>query len=94
MRLRSTPLNDYRREGDDPEVIFEHTKSGARHVIAQVVEFKGHWSLDIREWLGAPDDRVATRRGISVPLGVMRELGQAILAASPQDDCGETFTAD
>jgi hypothetical protein len=77
--------NDY-RSGTGEAVIFEHAKSGNKRLVAQYAEFKGHSYLDIREWLDQADGRRATRRGVSIPLGVVRRLAEALLACPPDGE--------
>ena len=77
--------NDYRSEARKA-VIFEHAKSGNKRLLVQYAEFKGHSYLDVREWLDQADGRRATRRGVSIPLGVVRRLAEALLASCRPDD--------
>jgi hypothetical protein len=69
----------------DPNVIFEHVRTGNRRLVAQLTEFKGHRFLDLREWMVSGDERTATKKGVTVPLGVIRRLGEALLTASQSD---------
>jgi hypothetical protein len=77
--------NDY-RSGTGEAVIFEHAKSGNKLLVAKYAEFEGHSYLDVREWVDEPDGRKPTRKGVTVPLGVVRGLGEALLGSSPPDD--------
>lgn len=76
--------NDYRSEARKA-VIFEHAKSGNKRLVVQYAEYKGHSYLDVREWLDQAGGRKATRRGVSIPLGVVRRLAEALLASCPPD---------
>jgi hypothetical protein len=87
--LKSTPANDFGREVGDTEVIFEHAKTGNRLLIAKLDEFKGHRFVNIREWVNGSEGRTPTKKGVSVPLGVMKRLGEALVAFSPADDAGD-----
>ena len=82
--LRSVPNEN--RSGAGDAVIFEHAKSGNKRLVVQYAEFKGHPYLDVREWLDQADGRRATRRGVSIPLGVVRRLAEALIASCPPDD--------
>ncbi len=62
-------------------------------LVAQLTEFKGHPFLDLREWVVRSDERTATRKGVTVPLDVIRRLGEALLAASSCDRSEEPSQA-
>jgi hypothetical protein len=81
--LKSVPNEN--RSGAGNEVIFEHAKSGNKRLVAQYAEFESHSYLDVREWVDEPDGRKPTRRGVTVPLGVIRRLAEALLASCPPD---------
>jgi hypothetical protein len=86
--LKSTPANDFGKEVSDGKVIFEHPKSGNKLLIAKLDEFKGHRFVNIREWVNGPQGCTPTKKGVSVPLGVMKRLGEALVAFSPSEDAG------
>lgn len=82
--LRSVP--DEYRSGAGDAVIFEHAKSGNKRLVVQYADFKGHSYLDVREWLDEANGRRPTLKGVSVPLGAVRRLAEALLASCPPDD--------
>ncbi len=83
--VNSTVANDQDYEVDGSQVIFEHVRSGSKRLIVQFAEWKGHPYLDVREWMDGPGGRTPTKKGVSVPLGVMRRLGEALLAERPAE---------
>ena len=82
VHMKRSSAHDYRDEAGEQQVLFEHIKSGNRRLVAKFAEYKGHPYLDIREWVAGADMLTPTKKGISVPLGVMRQLGEALVTAS------------
>lgn len=74
-------------------VIYERAKRGGMTVRATIAEFQGSRFLDIREWAEQAGQPLATRKGVTMPLDAMRELGEALIAASASNDSSGLPTA-
>ena len=67
-------------------VLFERRKRNGAIVRVEMDSYKGHPFLNIREWAERGGKLLPTRKGITVPLDAMRDLGKALLVASAEDD--------
>jgi hypothetical protein len=66
--------------------LFEHHKRNGAIVRVEMDNYKGRPFLNIREWAERGGELLPTRKGVTVPLYVMRDLGRALLAASADLD--------
>ncbi len=67
-------------------VLFEHAKRGGAMVRVTIADYGGSRFLDFREWVDREGNPLATRKGVTMPLGAMRGLGEALIAASRSSD--------
>lgn len=67
-------------------VLFAHAKRGGAMVRVTIAEYSGVRFLDFREWVDREGELLATRKGATMPLSAMRELGEALIAASRLSD--------
>lgn len=89
VHMKRSSANDYRKNAGEQQVLFEHSKSGNRRLVAKFAEYKGHPYLDIREWVEGGESLTPTKKGISVPLSIMGKLGEALVTASKASEAGE-----
>jgi hypothetical protein len=68
------------------QVLFERRKRNGAVVRVEIANYKGRPFLNIREWAERGGELLPTRKGVTVPLDAMRDLGKALLAASAEKD--------
>ena len=70
------------------QAFFECRKAGGYTVRAQFETFGGTTYLDIRQWSGSGMEAIRTRKGATIPLERVRELGEALCRAHLPDGSG------
>lgn len=70
------------------QVLFEHPKRDSGIVRVSITSYNGSGPfLNLREWaVSRNGELVATRKGVTLPLEAMRDLGEALLAAHASNE--------
>jgi len=67
---------------EEARVIARFAKNAMEEVRVQTVNYRGYDLIDLRVWVLKEDgkDAVATRKGITINIGLLPELKKAVLA--------------
>ena len=84
------------KESENPPIgqpFFECRKAGGYFLRAQFETFGTTTYLDIRQWVDRGEGLVRTGKGATIPLGRVRELGEALSRVSLPDSSSESESA-
>ena len=68
----------------DAHLIATITKNSREQIMISLTEFKGHDLIDVRVFANDGSEHVATRKGISIAVGRLPELIQALQGAEAE----------